>query len=580
MSALKRFLRTRAAQIAVVCIGFPAAVSTVRAVSSSYDYYVDWTTGLFPAHWAVLGFPILVACMIILPYSVFKSQPGIKAHPWRRIDLSFWIVVAFCFVLLCASIVAHGGTSILLFVSAAVYGAVMATIAEIAARMRDKQVESTLYWLQFFRQHTLRQPVGLAVALLLSGHLIIILLLFPDYLMREPVGAGGALFYASLFSLGVLTYLATFILSLSSRYEEANAEKIRAEQFKVELITNVSHDIRTPLTSIINYVDLLKGLPLRNAKFKEYTGVLESKSARLNTLIGDLMEATKASTGNTNVDMQAVDLIEIVGQVAGEFDDLFAEKELTLVVRQPEEAVIVQVDSRHLWRVLENLFSNVVKYTQPGTRVFVEIIPTDESVTFLMKNTSHNPIDFSSEMLTEQFIRGDKARQTEGSGLGLYIAKSLIELMGGTFLIRANGDLFEVEIAFAHMPVVEKPAPEDSPEESAATQRTLSWRSIIAFGVLIVVALFGLVMVDNITTRARRIEVYSPSYDYEPYYDSYDPSYDSDVYQEEHDAYRERDQYEEDDISGEHQEDDPSRELDTSSGENGTDTPGNDTSNP
>jgi hypothetical protein len=295
------------------------------------------------------------------------------------------------------------------------------------------------------------------------------------------------------------------------------------------------------------------------------------------------MEATKASTGNTNVDMQAVDLVEIIGQVAGEFDDLFAEKELTLVVRQPEEPVMVQVDSRHLWRVQENLFSNVVKYTQPGTRVFVEIMPTDEGITFLMKNTSQSPIDFSSEMLTEQFIRGDKARQTEGSGLGLYIAKSLIELMGGTFLIRANGDLFEVEITFAERPVLEDSSAEGPSGEVASTQRILSWRSIIAFGILIVIALFGLVMVDTITSRARRVEMYNPPYEYNPY----DP-YETDVYQErdsygEDEAYRERDSHGEDDAYNErnsYPEDDSAHEPDASSREDGTGDLRGDTYNP
>jgi len=236
---------------------------------------------------------------------------------------------------------------------------------------------------------------------------------------------------------------------MSAEYDKANAGKIRAERFKAELITNVSHDIRTPLTSIINYVDLLKALPVEHPDFTEYVGILDRKAARLKTLIDDLMEASKASTGNMNVDMREIDLCEIAGQIAGEFDEQFTERNLTLVLRQPDQPVTANADSGHLWRVLENLFGNMAKYALPGTRVFAEIGLCDGKPTISLKNTSQNPIDQSGgDMLTEQFIRGDRARQAEGSGLGLYIAKSLVELMGGRFEIRASGDLFEVEIAF------------------------------------------------------------------------------------------------------------------------------------
>jgi signal transduction histidine kinase len=167
-------------------------------------------------------------------------------------------------------------------------------------------------------------------------------------------------------------------------------------------------------------------------------------------LIGDLMEASKAGTGNVDVDMQEVDLIEMVGQVAGEFDDRFNEHDLTLVFRQGDEPVRLRADGRHLWRVLENLFGNIVKYALPGTRVFAEIAQRDDGVFLSLKNVSKNPLDVSGDALTEQFIRGDRARQTEGNGLGLYIAKSLVELMGGRFTIRATGDMFEAEVCLAN----------------------------------------------------------------------------------------------------------------------------------
>jgi len=166
-------------------------------------------------------------------------------------------------------------------------------------------------------------------------------------------------------------------------------------------------------------------------------------------LIDDLIDASKAATGNQEVSMQPVNLNEIVGQIAGEFEDSFAARNLNLVLTQPEVPVLINADNRHLWRVLENLFSNVSKYALPGTRVFAEIMqkPGDPP-TFTLKNTSLDPLDLSGEALAEQFIRGDRARQSEGSGLGLYIAKNLVELMDGTFHIHITGDLLEVDIAF------------------------------------------------------------------------------------------------------------------------------------
>jgi len=266
------------------------------------------------------------------------------------------------------------------------------------------------------------------------------------------------LYTSSLIPLSIIAYSVVMALLMEctarlsdmifAEYDKANAEKVRAERFKTELITNVSHDIRTPLTSIINYIDLLKTLQIENTDFAEYVGVLDRKAARLKTLIDDLMEASKAGTGNMSVDLCEINLTEIMGQIAGEFDEQFAERGLTLVLRQPDQPVFTIADSRHLWRVLENLFGNAVKYSMPETRVFAEIILRDEGTVFTMKNTSKNHIDLSGDALTEQFMRGDRARLSEGSGLGLYIVKSLVELMGGRFAIHVTGDLFVVEVIF------------------------------------------------------------------------------------------------------------------------------------
>jgi len=264
--------------------------------------------------------------------------------------------------------------------------------------------------------------------------------------------------------VGALTILAVaycnnFLASLSTRYaqqyERANQDKVRAERFKSELITNVSHDIQTPLTSIINYTDLLRGLSPKDKefaqKFDEYTEVLERKSARLKDLTNDLIEASKAATGNVPIDMRSVNLTELIWQVAGEFDDRFSDRNLNFVLIPSDEQFIVSADSNQLWRVLENLFSNMTKYSLEGTRTFAQLerLPAGNSagmVSLSLKNTSAEPLEQLGGELTEQFIRGDKARNTEGSGLGLHIAKSLAELMNGTLTVQVSGDQFEVKL--------------------------------------------------------------------------------------------------------------------------------------
>jgi signal transduction histidine kinase len=421
--------------------GYVAALSIVRALSRPFNHYIRGDIGDFLRMGIAVAIPLFIAFTALLFVSVWVSK-GEKSPVWRKIDLFMWIALTFCTVMLCMHYALYIRASrfnmTLLLLSLIVYITVMVLLMEVAARIRDK--DFSLYWTRFFKLYPVWKPIGLLMALLLAGNLLWVI--FFGVRSTPPL-----LFMAFIFI--VLTYICTFILSLSAEYDKANIEKIRAERFKAELITNVSHDIRTPLTSIINYVDLLKALPVEHADFTEYVGVLDKKSARLKTLIGDLMEASKASTGNMSVDLIDIDVSELVGQIAGEFDDQFAERKLTLVLRQPDEPAIAKADNGHLWRTLENLFGNVAKYALPGTRVFAEIGLRDGGTIFSLKNTSQNPIDRSGDTLTEQFIRGDRARRTEGSGLGLYIAKSLVELMGGRFTIQASGDLFEVEIVLS-----------------------------------------------------------------------------------------------------------------------------------
>ena len=214
------------------------------------------------------------------------------------------------------------------------------------------------------------------------------------------------------------------------------------------MITNVSHDIKTPLTSIINYIDLLKRENPEDPKIRGYLEVLENKAQRLKVLTEDVVEASKASTGNITLEMTDLNFVELVHQVIGEFEEKFQEKNLTMMVHFTDEPSIIYADGQRMWRVLENVFGNVVKYAMEGTRVYAEISNRNKKVTFSLKNISAQPLNISADELTERFIRGDVARNTEGSGLGLSIAKSLTELQGGEFKLYLDGDLFKVMITF------------------------------------------------------------------------------------------------------------------------------------
>ncbi len=221
-------------------------------------------------------------------------------------------------------------------------------------------------------------------------------------------------------------------------------EQMKSERMKTELITNVSHDIKTPLTSIINYVDLLKKEDIKNETANEYVEVLERQSARLKKLIEDLMEASKASTGNIEVNLEECDVKVILSQALGEFSEKLDKTGLEVVVTQTDDEATVMVDGRHLWRVFDNLINNICKYSMSGTRVYINIEKNEKGVKVSFKNVSKEQLNISSDELMERFVRGDGSRNTEGSGLGLSIARSLTELMGGTMEVLIDGDLFKV----------------------------------------------------------------------------------------------------------------------------------------
>ena len=233
---------------------------------------------------------------------------------------------------------------------------------------------------------------------------------------------------------------------LRTGMERAVREQTRAERMKTELITNVSHDIKTPLTSIVNYVDLLQKVDVQPETAREYIAVLDRQSRRLKKLTEDLVEASKASSGALPVDVQPTDVAVLFDQIVGEYQERLAGCRLTLVARPPEKPVSVQADGRLLSRVMDNLVSNICKYALEDTRVYVAAACDEETVTISFKNVSRDELNISPNELMERFVRGDASRHTEGSGLGLSIAGSLVQLMGGTFDLSIDGDLFRADI--------------------------------------------------------------------------------------------------------------------------------------
>lgn len=242
--------------------------------------------------------------------------------------------------------------------------------------------------------------------------------------------------------------MADAVNNIGEGIRKAVKTSMKDEQMKTDLITNVSHDIKTPLTSIISYVDLLKRLKIEEEPAKSYIAILDNKSQRLKQLTDDLVEASKISSGNIELQKEQLNLIELLNQSIGEFSEKFEEKRLQVIIEGKEVSAYIFADSRRMWRVIENLFNNICKYALVGTRVYLELWVENGRVKLSMKNISERQMNIRADELTERFIRGDESRTTEGSGLGLSIAKSLIEVQGGNFIIYLDGDLFKVEIDF------------------------------------------------------------------------------------------------------------------------------------
>jgi signal transduction histidine kinase len=266
--------------------------------------------------------------------------------------------------------------------------------------------------------------------------------------------------------------LADAVNNIGEGIRKAVKTSMKDEQLKTDLITNVSHDIKTPLTSIINYVDLLKRLKIEEEPAKGYITILDTKAQRLKQLTDDLVEASKISSGNIELNLEKLNLTELLNQSIGEFSEKLEEKQLQVVFENKSHPAFVCADSRRMWRVVENLFNNICKYAMEGTRVYIDLESENERVCVSVKNISKQQMNIHPDELTERFIRGDLARSTEGSGLGLSIAKSLVLAQGGTFEIKMDGDLFKIVISFA-----EYICPELQEEENESLELYESYES-------------------------------------------------------------------------------------------------------
>ena len=313
-----------------------------------------------------------------------------------------------------------------------------------------------LYLFGNFICFTMSGLLGLCLFLILQILAVVILLKKNSWIMQIDRGvekiAEGAEDYQidvkEMYSGSVEKSLAEHINQMGGGFQDAVRSATKNERMKAELITNVSHDIKTPLTSIINYVDLIKREKCDNEKIQGYIQILDQKSQRLKQLIEDLVEASKANSGNIELEMTELNLMELTKQAIGELADKFEQRNLSVVANILEEAIYIHADGRRLWRVLENLLGNACKYSLPGSRVYVDTKRSMNHVAVIIKNVSESPLNIPAEELTERFTRGDTSRTTEGSGLGLSIAKSLTELMGGKLHLYLDGDLFRVTLEF------------------------------------------------------------------------------------------------------------------------------------
>ena len=291
-------------------------------------------------------------------------------------------------------------------------------------------------------------PIGIVVGIILTIIYIIILIKDLVYLDKIMVGAKAAVEGKLNYKIeekgrGHLRELAHDINNIKEGLRKSVENEMKSENMKTELITNVSHDLKTPLTSIINYIDLLKRENIEPENARDYVSILDKKSQRLKILIEDLFEASKAASGTMELNIARIDIGQLLKQALGENDERFKDSKLEVKLNVPDDKVFINGDGKRLYRVFENLLSNIVKYSLSNTRVYIDMFKENDEVIIVMKNISAYELSFDTNEITNRFKRGDASRSTEGSGLGLAIAKSIVELHNGSFKIEADGDLFK-----------------------------------------------------------------------------------------------------------------------------------------
>ena len=257
--------------------------------------------------------------------------------------------------------------------------------------------------------------------------------------------AAGDLEYEDALSWGIFEPLKKELRQIRNGFSKAVEEEVKSQRMKTELITNVSHDLKTPLTAITTYVELLKNSQITEEERRSYVEILERKSLRLKVLVEDLFEVSKANSNTINLEFMEVDVVNLLKQVCVEHQEYFEKKGLFIKWKLPEEKTLLMLDNQKTYRIFENLFVNIEKYAMEGSRVFIEV-NTENGVEIVMKNMSAQELSVTGEEITQRFVRGEESRTTEGSGLGLAIAKSFTEAQKGSFQVKIDGDLFKVTI--------------------------------------------------------------------------------------------------------------------------------------
>lgn len=447
---MKKFLNSYTGFFVVCASMFFCSYTIIYSMSVSFRHYANsyfgWRTLSFIDFASFLGTFCLMPLAVMLYICTSNLIGNGKFTLWRKVKMH-WVVVViisvFVEIFLMRLAYEIPFLCIIVFPPIAFAIGVLCVTKIVDVLVWDKKIEFDLFE-KFYKMFPVKEKVGgLVTSIAIAMFFMIFANGFFSQLLQTIIcGTIIVLF---------MTKLAKQFISMeqesTTKYNQMLEEKIKAEHLKTELITNVSHDIKTPLTSIINYTDLLNQ-DVSHEQMLEYVQVISSKSQRLKALIEDLIEASKAGTGNIAMEKEVIDLCEITGQICGEFDEQMESKGLNLVMDIKEPPMNIFVDGKYFWRVLENLFSNVIKYSMKGTRVYVGLARQNYKYAFYIKNISAEQLNISPDELTQQFVRGDRSRHTEGSGLGLYIARSLTQTMGGEFNIGIHGDMFEVQLCF------------------------------------------------------------------------------------------------------------------------------------